>query len=215
MLVSYRGKENEITVPDGIRVINDGAFKGNNSVTVVRLPDSVEEIRSEAFYGCPSLQVAELGDNLKSIGDLAFRDCGTLGYLKLGHSLASVGDYAFAGCPALTELYLPDTLQTLGEKPFGYSYDDQKGYLKLRNELVLYSNTQAVRLYAEAEEITQEPLPDVENTEPAPEVAAPEGQGRNLGKLRGTAWIPAVGLGGVLVIAGGIRMIRKRKKERF
>ena len=133
MLVAYRGTDNEIEVPDGIRVINDCAFKQNNSVTVVRLPESVEEIRSDAFFGCPSLQVAECGDGLKSIGDRAFRDCGTLGYMRLGHSLASVGDYAFAGCPALTELYLPDTLQTLGEKPFGYSYDERKGYLKLRN----------------------------------------------------------------------------------
>lgn len=214
MLIAYRGKENEIEVPLGVRVINDSAFEMNESVTVVRLPDSVEEIRRAAFYRCPSLQVAEFGDGLKTIGERAFWGCNTLGYLRLGHALRSIGNYAFAGCSALTQVYLPDTVEEIGEKAFGYSYDDQKGYLKLNNELVLYSNTEAVRLYAEAEAIAQEPLPDEENTEPAPEVAAPEGSGHRLGKLQGIAWIPAVALGGVLVIAGIIRCIVKRKKDR-
>lgn len=213
MLVAYRGKGGEVEVPEGIRVINDAAFEMNNAVTVVRLPDSVEEIRRGAFYRCPSLQVAEFGDGLKSIGDMAFWGCNTLFYLRLGHALTSVGDYAFAGCPALTEIYLPDTMQQIGEKAFGYSYDDQKGYLKLKNELVLYSNTEVVRLYAEAEDIAREPLPDEENTEPAPEIIAPEEEGRGSGLPRGTAWIPAAGLGGVLVLIGGIWLAVKRKKE--
>lgn len=213
MLVAYRGSENEIDVPDGIRVINDSAFEMNNAVTVVRLPDSVEEIRRAAFYRCPSLQVAEFGDGLKSIGDMAFWGCNTLFYLRLGHALTSVGDYAFAGCPALTEVYLPDTVQQIGEKAFGYSFDDQKGYLKLKNELVLYSNTEAVRQYAEAEEITREPLPDEENTEPAPEIIAPEDETGGMGLPRGTAWIPAAVLGGVLVLSGGIWLAVKKKRE--
>lgn len=213
MLIAYRGKGGEVEVPDGIRVINNSAFEMDNAVTVVRLPGSVEEIRRAAFYRCPSLQVAEFGDGLKSIGDMAFWGCNTLFYLRLGHALESVGDYAFAGCAALTEVYLPDTVQHIGEKAFGYSYDDQKGYLKLRNEMVLYSNTEAVRLYAAAEEIAQEPLPDEENTEPAPEIAAPDGESGGLGMPRGTAWIPAAGLGGLLVLSGCIWLVVKRKRE--
>lgn len=210
MLIAYRGKGGEVEVPEGIRVINEAAFEMNNAVTVVRLPDSVEEIRRAAFYRCPSLQVAELGDGVRFIGDMAFWGCNALFYLRPGHALETVGDYAFAGCPALTEVYLPDTVTAVGEKAFGYSYDDQKGYLKLKNELVLYANAEAVRLYAEAEEITREPLPDEENTEPAPEILSEDDGGS--GTPRGTAWIPAVGFGGVLVLAGIIWRIVKRKR---
>lgn len=209
MLVAYRGKGGEVEVPEGVRVINNAAFEMDNAVTVVRLPDSVEEIRRGAFYRCISLQVAEFGEGLKSVGDMAFWGCNALFYLRLGHALETVGDYAFAGCPALTEVYLPDTVTAVGEKAFGYSFDDQKGYLKLKNELVLYSNTEAVRLYAEAEEITREPLPDEENTAPAPEIISEDDGGST---VRGTAWIPAVGFGGVLVLAGIVWRIVKRKR---
>lgn len=213
MLIRYRGEENVVDVPDGIRVIGESAFEGNGAVTTVHLPQSAEEIRHAAFYRCPSLQVAEFGDNLTTIGDMAFWGCDTLNYLRLGHALQSVGDYAFAGCPALTEVYLPDTLQSVGEKAFGYSYDDAKGYLKLKNELVLYSNTEAATLYAEAEEIAHQPLPDTENTEPAPDVTAPTGGKAAVGKVRGKAWIAAAGIGSVLVLAGGIWYAVRRRRE--
>ena len=36
------------------------------------------------------------------------------------------------------------------------------------NPLVLYSNTEEVRSYAEAAEVPQEPLPDEETTKPEP-----------------------------------------------
>ncbi|MCQ2407024.1 MAG: leucine-rich repeat domain-containing protein [Oscillospiraceae bacterium] len=215
MLIRYRGEENVVDVPDGIRVIGESAFEGNAAVTTVHLPQTVEEIRRTAFAHCPSLQVAEFGDNLKSIGDSAFESCDTLNYLRLGHALQSVGDYAFASCPALTEIYLPDTLEKIGEKAFGYAHDDTKGYLKLKNELVLYSNTESARLYAEAEKITREPLPDTENTEPAPDVTAPVGSKTAVGKVRGKGWIAAAGIGGVLVLAGGIWYAFRKRRESY
>lgn len=215
MLIRYRGEENVVDVPDGIRVVGESAFEGSNAVTTVHLPQTVEEIRRSAFANCPSLQVAEFGDGLKSIGESAFEGCNTLNYLRLGHALQSVGDHAFAGCPALTEVYLPDTLEKIGDKAFGYSYDESKGYLKLKNELVLYSNTEAAMLYAEAEEITRQPLPDNENTEPAPDVTAPTGGKAAVGKVRGKGWIAATGIGGVLVLAGGIWYAFRKRRESY
>lgn len=213
MLIAYRGKENVIEVPDGIRVINDSAFEANKSVTTVKLPESVEEIRRAAFYGCPSLQVAEFGDRLNTIGDMAFWGCETLSYLRLGHGLATVGDYAFAGCPRLEKVYLPDTLQSIGNKAFGYSYDDAKGYLRLKNELVLYSNSAVGRAYAEAEGITHEPLPDEENTAPTPVVTAPPDEAALIGTPRGKAWLAAGGIGIVLIAAGLIRRLIRKRRE--
>lgn len=213
MLLAYRGSENVVDVPDGIRVINDSAFEMNNAVTTVHLPDSVEEIRRAAFYRCPSLQVAEFGDRLSTIGEMAFWGCETLSYLRLGHALTAIGDYAFAGCPHLEKVYLPDTLQSIGAKAFGYSYDDAKGYLRLKNELTLYSNTAVGRSYAEAEGITHAPLPDEENTAPTPTVTAPPDESAIIGTPRGKAWIAAGSLGAMLIAAGIIRNLIKKRKE--
>lgn len=215
MLIAYRGKDSIAEVPDGIRIINSGAFAGNNGITTVHLPESVREIREDAFRGCGSLQVAVFGDQLSLIGANAFADCKTLNYLRLGHALETIGDYAFAGCPSLTEVYLPDTVKILGEKAFGYGADGESGYRRMKNELVLYANTGTVREYADAEGIEHQPLPDAENTEPAPVVTEPENVSPGFGRIRGRAWIPAVMLGSLLVVSGVISYTVRKKKQRI
>ena len=216
MLIAYQGKESVAEVPDGIRIINSGAFAGNNGITTVHLPETVREIREEAFCGCGSLQVAEFGDQLTAIGANAFADCRTLNYLRLGHALETVGDYAFAGCPALTEIYLPDTVKTIGEKAFGYGSDDGTDYRRLKNELMLYSNTGIVREYADAAGIAHQPLPDAENTAPALVVTEPENASPGFGKIHGSrAWIAAAVLGSMLVLSGTVSFAVRRKKQRI
>ncbi|MBQ8921167.1 MAG: leucine-rich repeat domain-containing protein [Oscillospiraceae bacterium] len=207
ILVKYRGSGTVAEVPDGVRVIADGAFTDNAAVTTVRLPDSVQEIRASAFANCTSLQVAELGDSITEIGSSAFSGCGTLKYLRLGHQLQRLGADCFLGCPYLEEVYLPDTLTEIQPHALGYSAN----YDLIRNSLVIYSNTEAARLYAEAAGIQHEPLPDVENTEPPPAVTTVRGQEAGTGAPSGTAWIPAVILGGALVLIGGITAARRRK----
>ncbi|MBR5362032.1 MAG: leucine-rich repeat domain-containing protein [Oscillospiraceae bacterium] len=213
MLIAYQGKDSIAEVPDGVQIINDGAFASHNGITTVRLPESVREIRDGAFRDCGSLQVAEFGDQLAVIGADAFCGCRTLNYLRIGHALETIGDRAFAGCPNLIEVYLPDTVRTVGAQAFGYSYDAETGCRRIKNELTLYANSSLIRSYAEAEGIQHEPLPDAENTAPAPLVTEPENASRGMGKVRGKAWIPAALLGGVLVLVGGISFAVRRKKE--
>ncbi len=213
MLYRYRGSENEVAVPDGIRIINDEAFAGNNAVTVIRLPESVHKIRNGAFRECASLQVAEFGDQLSEIGEDAFRSCKTLNYLRLGHALETVGAHAFADCPNLTEIYLPDTLKNVGAQAFGYGTADSGSFVLLKNELTLYANAQAVRNYAEAAGINHAPLPDEENTEPAPIVTTAENEKAGFGKISGTAWIPACAFGGMLIAGGAIGCAVRRRRE--
>ena len=213
MLIAYCGKDSAPEIPDGVQIINNGAFAGQNGITTIRLPEQVREIRDGAFKDCGSLQVAEFGEQLRVIGQDAFSGCRTLNYLRLGHALETIGDHAFAGCPALTAIYLPDTVKQLGSQVFGYGFDDEKGYQRMKNELVLYANSGTVREYADAEGIAHEPLPDAENTEPAPIVTEPPNASKGFGTIRGRAWIPAVFFGGVLALAGALRWFIHRKKE--
>ncbi|MBR6107919.1 MAG: leucine-rich repeat domain-containing protein [Oscillospiraceae bacterium] len=211
-LVTFRGKKTVAEVPDGVRVISESAFAGNAVITTVKLTDSVEEIRADAFQDCTSLQVATLGDHIRSIESGAFSGCKTLKYIRLGHSLETLGAECFLGCPFLTEIYLPDTLTQIGAYALGYAKNDSGGkYDKLRNELVIYANAEAAVQYADTAGISREPLPDTENTEPAPEVTTLKGHGET-GHPSGSAWIPAAVLGGLLVCAGLVVRGRKQKK---
>ncbi|MCQ2417221.1 MAG: leucine-rich repeat domain-containing protein [Oscillospiraceae bacterium] len=215
ILVKYQGDEQEVVIPDGVRVVNGAAFADCENLTTVTLPISVEEIRKEAFAHCPSLQIVLMGENTKTIGEKAFMDCGMLNYLRLGHSLEIIEAGAFLGCPYLDTVYLPDTLHTIGEKAFGYRYN-AKGdvYSKINNSLMLYANTACAMQYATDEELQLKPLPAAENTKPAPEVVKEEDTDNQEDELQHIGWIAGCGIGGILLIAAWIQRMAQKRKER-
>ena len=216
LLYAYRGEAAEVRVPDGIKVIGESAFLGNARLSAVTLPDSAEEIRYAAFSGCEALQVAELGDGMQSIGDAAFSGDSALRYLRTGHSLTEIGSQAFTGCTALSELHLPDSLNRIGTQAIGYVADAEDGSVrKMDMAVTLFSNAEAAKDYAKKNGLLSAPLPEEENTAPAPEITTTPAQRSGLRGPNGTLWVPAVLAGGALVLTGLIglflrRLIRRR-----
>ncbi|MBQ5334640.1 MAG: leucine-rich repeat domain-containing protein [Oscillospiraceae bacterium] len=211
LLYGYRGKSAEVTVPDGIRVIGEAAFYGNARLSAVTLPDTAEEIRRTAFGSCEALQVAELGENMKSIGDSAFSGDKSLRFVRAGHGLTQIGGQAFAGCESLTELHLPDTLSEIGRDAIGYEQDPADGAMRRMNTPVtLYSNAEAAKTYAKENGLISEPLPDEENTAPAPLVTTVPGEHPGFTAPEGTRWIPSLIAGGGLVLAGLIAFLLRK-----
>lgn len=213
LLLGYRGEETVVEIPAGIQAIGVAAFAEQPAITTLTLPDSVEEIRSEAFRDCTSLQVVTLGDGLKTIGDAAFRGCRTLHYFRVRHQLVQIGADAFTDCDALTELHLPDSVADLGDHALGWMQDADSGSYTKNDALTLFANAETVRAYAAVAGISCEPLPEDENTEPAPEVttlshAAPADLLHDPTYRGG---LLAAGLSGMLVLVAGIAVLCRRK----
>ena len=141
ILRKYLGQESRVAVPEGITVIGEEAFAGNEAVDRVLLPGSLREIGAGAFRDCVLLQTAEFPDGLKRIGAGAFENCVKLLRIKLPESLSKIdvktfkrcrslkeisfgqgirqiGEQAFYGCTAIREAELPESLQDLGEMAF-------------------------------------------------------------------------------------------------
>ena len=114
VLVSYKGTGGDVTVPDGVTAIGEGAFKGCTALTSVSLPNGVVEIGKSAFEGCSSLARVSLSDGLRSIGPRAFKDCEALKAIDLPEKLELIGEFAFEGCKKLEEIVLPEKLLQLG-----------------------------------------------------------------------------------------------------
>ena len=74
-LVKYRGTEKNVSVPDTVKTIAQGAFEDDTNVELVVLPNSVERIESYAFWGCENLDTVVLGKGLSAVGDYAFAGC--------------------------------------------------------------------------------------------------------------------------------------------
>lgn len=138
------GRESAVvSIPEDIKVIEDGALCGLKKVEEVVVHEDVEEIGAWAFYGCTALSDINLPVNIKKIGENAFFDTAFYndeknwqdGVLYLGSSLIKAQEFvketyfikegtrvisqsAFKDCALLERVLVPDTVTEIGEDAF-------------------------------------------------------------------------------------------------
>ncbi len=117
-LMQYRGNEERVVVPDGITVIGEKAFAGNEVVDRVILPDSVKEIREEAFADCLLLQTVYIQEGLEYLGKSAFENCVKLLRVELPESLTKIEKSAFNRCRKLNEVVFGSDIKEIGDLAF-------------------------------------------------------------------------------------------------
>lgn len=118
LLLSYKGNDKKVVIPDGVTEIDSCAFDGCNEMESVFIPDSVVKIGNFAFDGCQSLAEVRNSEQLEFIGDKAFYDCPKLRYFYFPNTLTHVGDYAFAGCTSLGEANFRYGVKEIGLRAF-------------------------------------------------------------------------------------------------
>lgn len=116
ILTSYVGNSADVTVPEGIREIADGAFRRNGAILSVTLPKSLTKIGSAAFEGCKNLETVTFSEGLVTVGEGAFKDCEKLSSLAFPESVRTVGAHAAEGCAALKSILLPDGVETVSKR---------------------------------------------------------------------------------------------------
>ena len=107
----YYGPGGEVTIPDGVTRINEGAFAGRPDITVVHFQEGLERIQDGAFRGCTGLTEISFPSSLEYVGSYAFAGCTGLERVDLSTlrtSNATIQTYAFAGCTSLRSIYIPD-----------------------------------------------------------------------------------------------------------
>lgn len=65
----------DVTIPDGVQIIDWYAFKGCAKLSEITLPSSIVEIGSHAFYDCLAIESLTIPDSISYIGILAFGGC--------------------------------------------------------------------------------------------------------------------------------------------
>ncbi len=76
-LIRYRGKDENVIVPDCVLSLGKGVFTGKLVKSVI-VSDGVTEIEEAAFSLCPCLETVKLPKSLNSLGAAAFFSCGVL-----------------------------------------------------------------------------------------------------------------------------------------
>lgn len=111
----------EISLPNAITTIGDGAFAGCSNLTSMDLSKTkTATIGTSAFASCGKLGTIILPTTLTTIGTSAFQDDTNLRLVQnLEKTIVStINKNAFFGCTNLSRVKLPQTLSTLGESAF-------------------------------------------------------------------------------------------------
>ena len=75
VLIEYSGKDESVTVPEGIVKLEAGAFWNNCNVKRIHLPDTLEVIGGDAFAYCYELEAVNIPSSVIDIGDDPYAGC--------------------------------------------------------------------------------------------------------------------------------------------
>ncbi len=117
-LVKYRGDETQITIPDTVETIGEGAFEENDEIESVVIPNSVTQIERYAFWGCDNLKTVTLGKGIGEIGPYTFANCKGLKQITIPSNVKSIGLQAFVDCVNLTDITIPVETIEIHESAF-------------------------------------------------------------------------------------------------
>ena len=109
----------KVKIPQGTRVIGNGAFIGCGNLVTVEILSGTKEIQKFAFSGCSSLKEVTLSAGLEVIGSRAFEDCVSLQTITLPKGLKTIYYCAFRDCTSLESVEIPDGVTFIGWQVFG------------------------------------------------------------------------------------------------
>lgn len=97
------------TVPASVTRLFYRSFDEVDALTSVTLPDGLKTIEDYVFYDCPNLVTLNLPSSLESIGFSSLRGI-KVSSMVVPENITELGYYSLAECPELTSVELPSTL---------------------------------------------------------------------------------------------------------
>lgn len=114
-----------IQLPDGLKVIDAGAFSNCSKLNISSLPDFVTKIYDRAFSGCHAIETFTFPDSVVEIPKEVFTEmrmirggAKKLRTVKLSPNTKSIREGAFMGCIGLEEVVIPDIVELMGKDAF-------------------------------------------------------------------------------------------------
>ncbi len=89
------------------------AFMMNEDIEKITLPEGLKSIEESAFDGCINLNYVYMPDTVTDIGCCAFDNCRNLSNINLSSNLKSIDVLAFAGCSKLQTITIPKSVENI------------------------------------------------------------------------------------------------------
>ena len=106
-LVYCMSNEANFTIPEGVVVIGEMAFRGKKQLKNVIIANTVKEIEHDAFYDCDELDNVYVPAGVKEIKSYAFAECDKLKRITFAGVPKKLNRHAFDDCDQLHDIIVP------------------------------------------------------------------------------------------------------------
>ena len=106
-LVYCMSQETSFTIPEGVEVIGEMAFRGKKALKNVIIANSVKEIEHDAFYDCDELDNIYIPAGVKVVRSYAFAECDKLKKVTFAGTPEKVSRHTFDDCDQLHDIIVP------------------------------------------------------------------------------------------------------------
>ena len=106
-LVYCMSNEASFTIPEGVTVIGEMAFRGKKQLKNIIIANTVKEIEHDAFYDCDELDNIYVPASMKEIKSYAFAECDKLKRITFAGVPKKLSRHAFDDCDQLHDIIVP------------------------------------------------------------------------------------------------------------
>ena len=106
-LVYCMSQATSFTIPEGVEIIGEMAFRGKKTLKNVIIANSVKEIEHDAFYDCDELDNVYVPASVKVVRSYAFAECDKLKKITFAGTPEKVGRHTFDDCDQLHDIIVP------------------------------------------------------------------------------------------------------------
>lgn len=106
-LVYCMSQETSFTIPEGVEIIGEMAFRGKKALKNIIIANSVKEIEHDAFYDCDELDNVYVPAGVKVVKSYAFAECDKLKKVTFAGTPNKLSRHAFDDCDQLHNIIVP------------------------------------------------------------------------------------------------------------
>ena len=106
-LVYCMSQETSFTIPEGVEIIGEMAFRGKKALKNIIIANSVKEIEHDAFYDCDELDNVYVPAGVKVVRSYAFAECDKLKKVPFAGTPDKVSRHTFDDCDQLHDIIVP------------------------------------------------------------------------------------------------------------
>ena len=106
-LVYCMSQETSFTIPEGVEIIGEMAFRGKKTLKNIIIANSVKEIERDAFYDCDELDNVYVPAGVKVVKSYAFAECDKLKKITFAGTPNKLSRHTFDDCDQLHDIIVP------------------------------------------------------------------------------------------------------------